>query len=311
MIQDKHRVLSFKKWLPIYVGCTEEQIERAQRPDFDKPFASWAQREIVRIRDTQECRYCNTKMSEVKINDGYNRLFCCHNCGYFGGDGARHQMVGHLSRGLVALGEELPLNSPELSTDELIRHLNSIPNHLLKLSPFRAEKVVMELLQDYLGCEVRPVGGVKDQGVDGYIVANDQLKTIIQVKWYKSKHKAESVSVVREIAGTLLARGVPHGLLVTTRHKISADAKREIDLIEQRRIAELGKIKIDVNTYNDLIDMLELASTKLGNTEYFLELLHEAAWHSGFDTIHGRITEAGTPDMKKTKQNWGQGHMGW
>jgi hypothetical protein len=308
--KDQPQITLFRDWTSTYVGCNEGQVAAALSPEFGRPFELWAHEEIWRIRNEIRCRFCDSSMTVINLRDGYNRLFMCPSCGYFGGDGARHAMVGHYSRGLVAKVVELPLDSPEVSPDEIIHYLKSLPQHLLRLSPARAEKVVAELLKDSLSCDVRPVGGVKDKGVDAYIVSNAKIKTIIQIKWHESRDKAESVGVVREIAGTLLARGIPHGLLVTTRHKISSEAEREIAAIEQREIKGLGRMRIDTRTYQDIISMLELATARLGNTERYLDLLHEAALHSGFDTINGRITRLGDSGISSAKHRWGKGAIG-
>jgi restriction endonuclease Mrr len=122
----------------------------------------------------------------------------------------------------------------------------------------------MSLLAEVLECEVRHVGDTGDGGVDGYIVAGENIKSIVQVKWHRSTHKAERVGVVGEIAGTLLARGVPNGLLVTTSERLSPDAQREIDAVNRRVVTSIGRINVDAATYSDLLDMLELAWGRRG-----------------------------------------------
>jgi len=124
----------------------------------------------------------------------------------------------------------------------------------------------MDLLSEYLDCEVRPLGGVKDGGVDGYILRGDKVGCIIQVKWRQTVEGAEGVGVVREVAGTLLARGVPNGILVSTRARYSNDAKSEANIVSSRRIDGLGKVELQLMDYYDILDMLELSSTKLTET---------------------------------------------
>ncbi|MBS1832038.1 MAG: restriction endonuclease [Acidobacteria bacterium] len=213
----------------------------------------------------------------------------CQTCGYFGGDGFRHELAAHRSRGVVAQVEVLPLNDKALSPDDLIRHLNETPDHLLTLSPFTAEKVICKALAEFLSCEVRAVGGVKDGGVDGYVIAGDKFKTIIQIKWHESKKNAESIKVVRELAGTLIARGVPHGLLVTTRSRISAEAQQEIDHIRGREIIGIGTIQVDVKTYADILAMLNIAAIRLGSIDAYRSVMERAARYSGFWNTTGNI----------------------
>lgn len=220
--------------------------------------------EVLRLVDEGTCRYCGIPMRD--ISEFFGRMLVCSACGYWGGRGTRDLGNGPWNhRGALGVVRLYDLNAPELPLGPLLRHLRSVPDSLLQLSPFRAERVVMDLLKESLACEVRPVGGVKDGGVDGYIVAGDELKTIVQVRWHRDTRRAESVRVVREIAGTLVARGVPHGLLVTTRERMSPDGEEEIAQIARKELVGLGPLRLEVRTYQDVLDMLELAWANMGS----------------------------------------------
>lgn len=236
-------------------------------------------REVLRLMRDRTCRYCTTQMGTIYASELVGELMLCPTCGYWGGRGTRELGHGPLNArgvlGVVGLhkdsartpidawgwGErsELDVDAPEWTFDQLLAQLRAVPSRLLSLSPQRAEAVVADLLAEVLDCEVRHVGGVGDGGVDCYIVAGDEIKSIVQVKWHRDSRKAESVRLVREIAGTLLARGVPRALLVTTRERLSPAARKEIEVLRSREILHLGRIEIDSVTYSDLIDMLELA----------------------------------------------------
>lgn len=127
----------------------------------------------------------------------------------------------------------------------------------------RAEQFVVDLISDYLQCEVKPVGGVKDGGIDGYIIRGDEIHSIIQVKWREDKDKAEGVKVVREVGGTLLARGIPNGILVSTRDHYSKPAKKEAEIISTRELSGIGKMNLTLLDYHNILDMLEISNTKL------------------------------------------------
>lgn len=152
----------------------------------------------------------------------------------------------------------------DATLDQLLYQISTLPDRLRRFDPFRAEVIVADLLAETLDCEVRPVGGRRDGGVDGYIVAGDGARSIVQVKWRETGDRGESVSVVRELAGTMLARGVPSALLVTTRNRMSKPANDEIELISKRDVVGLGKLSIDTMVYQDVIDMLQLAWTRRG-----------------------------------------------
>lgn len=207
-------------------------------------------------------------MRELRDSDVINALDgeirICATCGYWGGRGTRFESGPNRRRGTLGQIQHVDINSTSLQLGELLGHLRRIPDSLLELSAFRAERVVLEILSEVLACEVRPVGGVKDKGIDGYIVAGDELKTIVQVKWHRNTRRAESVKVVREFAGTLVARAIPRGLLVTTSAAISPEAKAEIQSINEREVVDVGRLEIDVSTYNDVLDMLDLAWTRIG-----------------------------------------------
>lgn len=202
-------------------------------------------------------------MWDTQVED--EQLLVCVTCGYWGGIGFREwnsQQHAAPLRGVIARYKPiLPIDSND--TSYLVSHLRRSPKDLTSISPNRAEKFVANLLADYLSAEVRPLGGVKDEGVDAYVVNNDKIASIVQVKWRESERGAESVGVVREVAGTLLARGVPSGILVSTRSKFSKPAQKEAEVISQREAAGVGKLSLTLLDYHDIIDMLELSSTKL------------------------------------------------
>lgn len=255
------------------------------------PFDLAASREAVRIRDERICRFCRSEMRRLALRDGYNRLFLCEVCGYFGGDGMRHQLVAHLSRGVVAQVQRMSLSDDAVPLRDLYSHLNAVPERLLDLAPSRAEEVVMDLPAQALGCEVLAIGGVRDGGVDGYVMRGDDVSAIVQVKWHRQSRRAESVSLVREIAGTLLARGVPRGVLVTTSERVSKEAAAEIRALTEREIVGLGRLELSVKTYQDILGMLEIAAARPRSIDTYIELLEGAAFASGFDTVTGEVTE--------------------
>jgi hypothetical protein len=253
----------FRDRIVINVDDSEEAVERPAWRDWR--LVEWnpeVNREILRLMADPTCRYCCEQMRDVGGVDG--RVLLCPRCGYWGGRGTRFDMGPLNLRGVLGLVHLVDLDSLELTIGELVGYFREVPDALFELSPFKAERFVMDLLKEALDCEVRPIGGRKDGGVDGYIVAGEELKTIVQVKWHRDKRRAEGVRLVREIAGTLIARGVPNGMLVTTSERLSPAGKSEIEEIGRRELVGLGAIRLDVRTYEDVLDMLDLAWTNLG-----------------------------------------------
>jgi restriction system protein len=216
--------------------------------------------EAVAAIKTRTCRFCSTPLTRLDHwqND---MLLVCNECGYWAGRGTR---IGGPADNRVVRGVLDFIDLNEATLEQLLLSISSLPDRLRRMDPFRAEKIMADLLAEHLDCEVRPVGGRRDGGVDGYILAGDGTRSIVQVKWRETGAKGETVSVVRELAGTMLARGEPSALLVTTRNRMSKPASREMELIGEREVVGLGKLRIDAMVYQDIIDMLDLAWTRRG-----------------------------------------------
>ncbi len=223
-----------------------------------------ANREIHRLTQFRTCAICRKLMVQVShIEDEV--LLLCTECGYWGGRGFRewnsHRHNVPL-RGVV--GRYQPIaNLDDGSTEYLVSHLRRFPGQMAKVTPFRAEKFVADLLKDYLDCEVHHLGGRKDGGIDAFVLTNDRIQTIIQVKWRGDSNAAESVTTVREVAGTLLARGVPSGIIVSTRKRFSADARAEADLVSERSVDGIGQLSLELYDYHRILDMLSISNAKL------------------------------------------------
>ncbi|KJK11771.1 hypothetical protein UB45_10980 [Terrabacter sp. 28] len=216
--------------------------------------------EAIAAIATRKCRFCRGDLDQLEHwYDG--TLLLCQECGYWAGRGTR---VGGPADNRVVRGVVDFIDPDEATLDQLVRSMSSLPERLRGLNPFRAEKLMMDLLGETFDCEVRPVGGRHDGGVDGYVLASDGTRTIVQVKWRETGNRGESVSVVRELAGTMIARGEPSALLVTTRNWMSKPAQAEMSVVGQREVLGLGKLQIDALVYQDIIDMLQLAWTRRG-----------------------------------------------
>lgn len=214
--------------------------------------------ELSRLLKYQTCPFCRDKMIQVLEKEQPGILYICKSCLYWGGRGTRDWGSGPKDhRGI--LGRYKFINDPEsISPAILLRYLRKSPSDLLNISPTKAEKFIVDLVRDAYECDARLVGGVHDRGVDGIIIKNDKVGTIIQIKWRESSHKAESVSVVREVAGTLLNHGVPNGMIVSTRSHYSSAAIEESNRISDREVIGVGRLNLELKSFGDIIDMLEI-----------------------------------------------------
>ena len=71
---------------------------------------------------------------------------------------------------------------------------------------------------------------------------------------------------MREVAGTLLAKGIPSGIVVSLKDHFSRAAVQEAERISSRSIIGVGRLDLRLADYHDMLDMLELASMRLTET---------------------------------------------
>jgi hypothetical protein len=296
-LTESPRIALFDDWWPIHMGTEQVSLDRDSPDDWARllgdpafKFAGdsggeryfkiddpRANREVHRLTQFRTCAICRKSMTQVSdIEDEV--LLLCTDCGYWGGRGFREwNSHSHAIPLRGVIGRYKPVaDLDDVSTGYLVSHLRRFPEAMTKISPFRAETFVADLLRDYLDCEVHALGGRKDGGVDGYILANDTIRTIIQIKWRESSKGAESVATVREVAGTLLARGVPNAIIVSTRKRFSADAKKEAEIVSSRTVEGFGQLDLALYDYHRILDMLEISNARLEDrwTPGFLRDLH-------------------------------------
>lgn len=259
-------------------------IDQNWEPEIKSQFVggqydSIAEQEVFRLLKFKSCPFCRTKMDELKPKYDLGIVYVCRNCFYWGGRGTR---PGGPTNTRANLGRLSFLQNPdEVRLELLINHLNQNIERLYNLTPSQAEKLLPSVLKDYLDCDVKVIGGVKDGGIDALALRSENEKVLIQVKWREKKKGSEAVSVVREVGGTLLARQIPNGLIISTRKKFSATAIKEAKLISQNEIVEIGKIDLQLKDFNDLIDMFEISSKIRTETLKTEEIIPE--YNEGWD----------------------------
>jgi len=189
----------------------------------------------------------------------------CPNCGYWVARGTRDFGQGPtMARHALPRIIRYNIDSSDVPISALLTYLARNSDKLLSIDPFKAEELVCDLLRDHLNCEVLHVGGRKDRGIDGYVIAGDGLNTIVQVKWRRDNHGGEGVKVVRELIGTLVSRRVPRGLLVTSKLHLTHEALREIDDAQKSPLVTEG-LRLSYKTYADVLAMLALKTMAMEN----------------------------------------------
>jgi hypothetical protein len=205
-------------------------------------------------------------LRSTRGRDGYQResfVAVCKDCGFWFGRGASFDGAV-MARSAYGTLRHYEIDSLDVPMRELILYLYRRQNYLTAINPFKAEELMARLLADSLKCEVQRIGGRKDGGVDLVLKANGSSRTIVQIKWHRDVKRAESVRVVRELCGTLVARGVPRGMLVTTRKYLSPEGLSEISDIIASPVAP-GLFRIDIADYDRILEMLELTVSKMGS----------------------------------------------
>ncbi len=128
-----------------------------------------------------------------------------------------------------------PLEAAEQELGEFSRSLST-------LSPTEVEKLVGEVLSQYLQCEVRHVGRPHDHGIDLLVIRGDE-SIAVQVKYRRHPDKRESVIPIREFVGAMIGEGFTRGIYVTTAPGYTKDAKRYTETLG-RTFAPLNLVSI-------------------------------------------------------------------
>lgn len=219
--------------------------------------------ELARLLKFRTCPFCREGMKQILDDPSQlGVVLVCTNCFYWGGRGTRGQVEGPTNNRGILGRLSFTENPDEVPLEALIQHLALNSDKIIGLTPKQAEKVVPIILKDYMMCEVLAIGGTKDGGIDALAIKSNKEKIIVQIKWRENTNGAESVSLVREVGGTLLARGIPSGLIISTRKRFSPNAITEADLISQREILSIGMLNLELKNFNDLIDMFEVSALK-------------------------------------------------
>jgi hypothetical protein len=193
-------------------------------PGLKNPIVTISPEEILKA-DT--CPYCLSPLLETVIerwsnDDGEyidfdksrslaSRGYDCPKCGWWNAERTRGYVDSEWWEANTILWEgvvfKFDLEGLDTPLTVLRRELQDRIRSIDSLTPYQMEKLVGSILRDLFDCEVRHVGGPKDQGVDLLLVDGDK-KTVVQVKRRLRTKKAERVSVIREFIGAMILNEV-------------------------------------------------------------------------------------------------------
>ncbi|WP_041702133.1 restriction endonuclease [Prosthecochloris aestuarii] len=133
-------------------------------------------------------------------------------------------------------------------------------DRLRAYDPTKFEKLVGDVMKEFLGCQVDHVGKSNDGGIDLILMHSDRGPIPVQVKRRQADGKVESVALVREFRGAMVLAGFDEGLIVSTadhysRQAMAASVARPEHLLPQK--IDL----VDCRRFLDILRVLKVSST--------------------------------------------------
>lgn len=224
------------------------------------------------------CPYCHT---QLEAKQGDNRLegdcqrngiitainlnrHVCTNCGWWyieksvTENNYISQNITYSTIFYEGIINRFSIEELNIPMETLRIHLNKHPENLHNLNPITFEKLVASIFSDFFYCHAKHVGRTGDGGIDVYAVISDK-PCLVQVKRRRDPHKAEPVSTVRELMGTLACENEATGYVVTTAGDFSKQAKHTAANPNLRRYG----IKLELVSKSELLEMLNISQDRI------------------------------------------------
>lgn len=210
--------------------------------------------------DSANCLLCGDNFSRVHAKNYksgdigvYEKILACKGCGNW---------IGEYSTSISGAEWLLPYirgfcphtQIPALTA--LLDELSDSPKRAFETSPKQFELFVGSVLSAFFNCEVYHVGKSRDGGIDLVAVGADH-PLMIQVKRRESPNAVEGVEVVRLLFASMFVRGAKNGMIVTTAHHFSKDAKQWIHLPALKD----NSYNIDLVAFDRLLQMTNSVRT--------------------------------------------------
>jgi hypothetical protein len=140
-------------------------------------------------------------------------------------------------RSTLAIGAQARFSAsiPAGCYAELAQCLTRRPDQWNHVDPAALEHLVAEIFrQNFAPCDVEHVGRSSDGGKDIVYVSAESERWLIQVKGHRNPSRAEPVTTIRLLVGTLVHDNVPRGIVVTTSNAFSRDAYEAVRQYDAR-----------------------------------------------------------------------------
>lgn len=203
------------------------------------------------LTNLSRCAYCATEILRVEdeiFRESSRRdysLWYCKYCRFWQARVYSDPLGGcmpppdHLA--YVSKLREFETILPDGCSEELASYIRRHPNFLHSMPPTHFERLVADVFQaNYTNAEVTHVGRPNDGGVDVVFIDANKEEWLIQAKRRESPKRAEKVDTIRNLLGTLVVKGKPNGIVVSTANKFSRDA------IQEATVAREGPYKMKV-----------------------------------------------------------------
>lgn len=221
------------------------------------------------LQATKKCPFCATKLAQFQLefespqeswtqvrrySDTDNLLVkFCRNCKHWFGS-VNIRLKDFYTNSAVSVAREFEGILPHEVHDEVAQYFRRHPSFYNTVSPIEFEKFVASVYRaNFKNVEVKHVGGSGDLGVDVILIFNDDKQWLVQVKRRGDPNGTEGFETIQKMAGTMLLKGVPDAVVVSTANKFSAAAKLAIKSYKQRGY----KIQlVDKGVLNDMVQDL-------------------------------------------------------
>lgn len=160
--------------------------------------------------------------------------------------------------------KKFDLSSVEAPIRKVISHIRANPDSAKIVHPRVFESLCLEIMTDYLDCELSLTANSADGGCDLIGYDSSHGKVLIEVKRYTNKKLG--VNVVRHLAGVLVRENSSRGFVVGTTDFTGPAAKeaKELGLPTQNY-----SIQLDLLTLEKLLPWLEVSHQRLNEPRQY------------------------------------------
>lgn len=207
----------------------------------------------------KQCPYCDENLHQAKQGNEHDiedikigALETCPNCNYWewhyiqGTYIGRWSLMAYFYTNLLSKIREFNDELPEGCSEEIASWIRQHPDSWHSINPTGLEKLVADIFRaNYERSEVTHVGKPDDGGVDVIYIDSEKNQWLVQVKRRERPTRAEAVTTIRNLLGTMILENSSHGIVVSTADHFSYRAYDAVKRAKERgMIVELINRKV-------------------------------------------------------------------